>query len=615
MSAIHHNAFLTSLLAGSLPQTQTALEYLREFERKGQALPQESYHLVLHHLTVPTGQHQTTSHTRAQAWELFTHMRLNAYPLPDKSIYTLMIRTCADARDPQPERARDIWLEMTQEGDKIKPTRMEYDAIIRALCSTKDNYLEAFDMLREMLARHQDAVMVPFEDTPRSLWSAYVPTLETFTALLEGTKRAGDIERARWILSEMIGLVGSSIEVGQPMQSPDEELLSGVFMTYAAWKPKISRRGVKSKAPNNEVDMRLEAVNLDRLTEVVTDTQTESRPTSNSPRTSADAVREASAIFERVLLDIKAKQKGEVSFFAHPFVGVTLRTRMVNSDLSIHLEHAATSEAMYQIWNETWARIAELDPTVKPNGWSYMMLLERCASGRRKEETAVDKAFSASWGKRVWKQYIDWLASSPIGSRETTIESAITTKETHHPQIDRRKEWLVGLGPRQIERCWKSAIRLYALTNHTATSLALLQEFRRRYPAEDICERYDPYKVFGMATRIMDLTKMPEPDVPPHLLFADLDVLHQRLVRQDDFVGIARLKYITKEYEHSLLKRQSFRRKNVGVKRELDKYKSEVALVEQKTRKSISIHPPAEDEDMEDEWDDFVIERRQAWAT
>jgi len=504
---------------------------------------------------------------------------------------------------------------MTQEGNKVKPTRIEYDAIIRALCATKDNYLEAFDMLREMLARHQDAVMVPFEDTPRQLWSAYVPTLETFTALLEGTKRTGDIERARWILSELIGLVGSSIEVGQPMRGPEEELLSGVFMTYAAWKPKISRRGVKTKVRTSEVDTRLEAGNLDRLTAIDVDTTTEpSGPTSNTPRSSADAIREATAIFERVLLDVKAKQKGDKNFFAHPFIGVTLRARLVNSYLSIHLEHAANSEAMYRIWNETWIRCAEIDPTIKPNGWSYMMLLERCASGRRREETAVDKAFAASWGKRVWKQYIDWLASSPLGVTEVPNETAITKDQRQTPIIDRRKQWLAGLGPRQIERCWKSAIRLYALTNHTTTSLALLQEFRRRYPAKDIQEGYSPYKVFGMATRIMDLTKLSEPDVPPHLLFADLDVLHQRLVRQDDFAGIARLKFITKEYEHSLLKRQSFRRKNVGVKREFDKYKAEVALVEEETKKSISIHPPAEDEDMEDEWDEFVIERRQAWA-
>jgi len=615
MSVIQHNAFLTSLLAGSSPQIQTALEYLREFERKGQALPQESYHLVMKHLTVPTGRFQTTSHTRAQAWELFTHMRFNAHPLPDKSIYTLMIRTCGDARDPQPERARDLWLEMTQEGDKIKPTRVEYDAVIRALCATKDNYLEAFDMLREMLARHQDAVMVPFEDAPRQLWSAYVPTLETFTALLEGTKRAGDIERARWILSELIGLVGSSIEVGQPMQGPEEELLSSIFMTYAAWKPRISRRGVKTKSPTSEVDTRLEAGNLDRLTEIEVDTTEEtSRSTSNAPRTSADAIREATAIFERVLQDAKAKQRGEKNFFAHPFIGATLRTRLVNSYLSIHLEHAATSEAMYQTWSETWTRVAEIDPTVKPNGWSYMMLLERCASGRRKEETALDKAFAASWGKRVWKQYIDWLASSPVETIEPSTATAVAKKRQSPPPVDRRKEWLSGLGPRQIERCWKSAIKLYALTNHTTTSLALLQEFRRRYPAEQVQEGYDPYKVFGMATRIMDLTKMSEPDVPPHLLFADVDVLHQRLVRKDDHTGIARLKFITKEYEHSLLKRQSFRRKNVGVKRELDKYKAEVALVEEETKKSISIHPPAEDEDMEDEWDEFIIERRQAWA-
>ena len=98
-------------------------------------------------------------------------MRLKAHPIPTKQLYTTMIRTCGDPRDPQPERARDLWIEMTQEGNKVSPTREEYDAIIRALGSTKKDYLEAFELLRQMLAKHHDATFVPFEDTPKSICS------------------------------------------------------------------------------------------------------------------------------------------------------------------------------------------------------------------------------------------------------------------------------------------------------------------------------------------------------------------------------------------------------------------------------------------------------------
>ena len=624
---------MTSLLTSS---TQTALQYLREFEGQGQPLPQACYNHLLTHFTTSNSVRQSTAHTQALAWELFTHMRLHAHPVPDKAVYTTMIKACGDSRNPQPERARDLWTEMTTEGNEVKPARDEYDAIIRALGGTKGGYLEAFDLLREMLARHNEAVIAPFEDQARKLWSPHVPTLSTFNGLLEGTKRAGDIERARWVLSEFLGLVGSSIEIQQPMKGPEEEMLSNIFMTYAAWKPKVTRRGVRVKAAEDEMDIQLEAGNLERVTEAVTLSDDVERRSSRttSPTTSADALREASALFERILLDTKAKQQGETSFFVHPFAGVTLRTRLVNSYLSVWLEHAASTEDAYKAWARTWNKVEAVDASVKPNAWSYLMLLERCAAGRRKEETAEDKAMAAAWGKRVWKEYIDFVAASETlglatagsgaASATTVEETGVVVAELRTVLQGRRQRWLAGLGPRQIERCWKAIIRLYAMTNHTAMSLALLQEFQRRYPQSAITEDYQPLKLFALGSKFTDTTRTPDADVPPHLLFTDVDVLHQRLVRKEDWDGIARLKYITKEYEHELLKRRMFRRKNVGLVREKERYQKALGVgieAPQKGRKRVQVPEPADDDAMDAEWPRLETpeepgrEKRKPWAS
>lgn len=550
-------------------------------------------------------------------------MRLNAHPIPDKSIYSQMIRLCADPRLPEPERARDLWIEMTQEGNKVQPTRAEYDAIIRALCSTKHNYLEGFELLRQMLSKHHDVVLVPFEDRPKALWSAYVPTRETFAALLEGTKRAGDLERARWILSESIGLTGSSIEVGQPMEGPDEELLAGLFMTYAAWKPTISRRGLKTKkgleaesAEDSEGELQLHAENLDKLTgEIAVDNDhTVAEPSIyKGPRSAADAIREATAIFDRILSDVRATADGKRNFFEHPFNGVTLRTRLVNSYLSIHLEHAASTAAAYKAWNETWDQVAQVDPTVKPNGWSYTMLLERCAAGRRKDETSEDKSIALAWGKRVWQEYTEW--SPPIALPQAHPEiTSIVDNSTASPSLTPRQTWLAGLGPRQVEKCWKFAIKIYASTGHADTALALLREFRRRYPPQDIVDRYQPFELFTLESRVTDVTKLAEPEVPPHMLFNDLDVLHQHLVRKEDWDGTAKVKFIAKEYEHALVRRRADRVKNRGVAKELSGYRREQKLFDRAQEGMKSLPAPAEDHEMDDQWDDFVSERRQAWS-
>ena len=540
-------------------------------------------------------------------------MRLRAHATPSKEVYTTMISVCADARDPQPERARDLWMEMTTEGDKIQPTRREYDAIIRALGSTKADYLEAFDLFRQMLSQHHAAVLVPFEEQPRKLLSAYVPTLETFTALMEGTKRAGDIERARWILSELVGLVRSSIQLGQPMDGPDEELLSGIFMTYAAWKPKLSRRTFKLRdegklseealqevEADEEAGLGLDAANLEDLTAgsgVVADHHQPAARRHTSPKSSSEALREAEAIFERILFDAAARKAGDENGIAHPFTDVKLRTRLVNSYLSVHLEHAPNVAAAKRAWDETWARVQQIEPSAKPNGWSYVLLLDRCASAKRKGETADDKANMVRWGKMVWKEYLAWSASAPLAST-AELDSSTTAIAPHTPGMaaDKRLIWLAGLAAREVEKCWKAAIKLYAMTDHTMEGMKILEDFHKTYPSADITRTYTPLTDAGVESRMTDFTALVEPDVPPHLVFQDLDVLHQRLVRKEDFAGVGFVKRIASEYEAALFKRRKFRRKNIGVERERQRTKQAEHKMRQQGSSRARMAPPVAEE-------------------
>jgi hypothetical protein len=61
-----------------------------------------------------------------------------------------------------------------------------------------------------------------------------------------------------------------------------------------------------------------------------------------------------------------------------------------------------------------------------------------------------------------------------------------------------------------------------------------------------------------------DPTTVPEADVPPHLLFKDVDVLHQRLVRDERYKEVGTVKWVCQGYEAALAKRRRWRLEGVG---------------------------------------------------
>lgn len=555
------------------PLIYPAAEVLSGLASVGTPMPQSAYNILLKHLTSSN----PTSQTRALAWDLLANMRLTAHPTPSREIYSTMIAACAASRDPQPERARDLWIEMTDSLNGIIPERTEYDAIIRALSSTKKTYLEGFDLYRQMMAKHAEATFVPFDEANRDFerWSKYVPTAETFCALLEGTKRAGDLSRARWVLNEAVRLQASGL--GKGWRGADEELLSGLFMTYASWTPVVKRTAVKqtlapsrsddgesntpavtADEPNLDVPLRGIDVGLREPTPGHEDQaiETPSSPTHSAPQTSADALREADALFDQILVDSAGDQSSH-----GPFSGVRLSSRLVNSYLSVHLAHSPNIPKARQTWDQTWETCTQRG--VKPTGWSFMQVLERCSAGIQGE----DRPLAVSWGQETWSKYTAFATDHGIDLGSLSELPSSSTLQA----IEKKRLYLSGLDPRQLERSFRSIIRLLALSPSTPISepLSILARFHTLFPPSAILRTYTPTPVTPFQIRMTDPTATPESDIPPVLLWNDMNVVHQRLAREGRWKDIKWLTWVCKSYEVALRRRRKWRLKNkdqVGLK-------------------------------------------------
>lgn len=530
--------------------TEAALKLLTSAEDMGQPFPQSSYNIVLTRLIDGTPTELPDARTRAQALDLFAHMRFSAHPSPTRELYTTMIRSCGAPQDPQPERARDLWLEMT-ETDEIQPTANEYNAIIRALGSTKTDYLEAYDLLRQMLSMHEEATSIPFEGRTNKL-SPWVPTVETFSALLEGTKRAGDLDRARWVLNEMVDLARAGSFSGHPgLQGPDEEMMSHIFQTYAAWRPRIRRGDVKPKAAAEETPEAAED-DVQESADVVEAEEAEPEGPSG-PSSRADALREATALFEA----IRDASAPFVSSGENPFREVKMTTRLINSYLSVHYNHSNLEDAR-KMFQETWKACETTQPlpgqhAVLPNGYTYLGVLERCARGGLRKQ---DRGLAQEWGWEAWTAWQRWS------------ELANAALPASNPR-NHRKRFLLGLGERQVEKVWVAAIRLAAIGDDTGKALDLLSEFVRQYPPGEVLGSYSPYVPPALAIRMTTPDMIGEPRVPPHILFRDVDVLHNKLVRDENWDGVRKITWACNAYEKSLAKRRKWRRRGVGVAREI----------------------------------------------
>ncbi|KAF8621462.1 hypothetical protein AX15_007757 [Amanita polypyramis BW_CC] len=413
---LHVKAHLLATPTDAIPTT--ALQVLHSYELKSHPAPIKTYTSTITSLFS-----KPSSLAHAQAWDLFSHMRYVAHPEPDVLLYRLMIRACAtpitSSRSSEPERALDLWTEMTVDRQVI-PTADTYNAVILACAkSGLRRYVnEAFRLAKEMLDSHRDA---------RGR-VAFRPDRKTFCALLEGAKRVGDLARARWILAEMVrgvGPDGHSLD-GEVDASINEEVMMHVFHAYAAYNPPFVRSiAPLAKGDTNDLslDESVQAENVSEESENVLNTSdgVDSGPpvpedpypafTHIPPQSRQEVVHEVRTLFHRILADAE----GQVSRHdwddtmpsERKFQHVTLTTRLINSYLSVFYRHSSLEKSREIFW-KVYDKLG-----VERSARSYVDALERCGRARKGRERQVAYQFA----RELWAKWETMEQSMQDGDR------------------------------------------------------------------------------------------------------------------------------------------------------------------------------------------------------
>jgi hypothetical protein len=328
-----------------------------------------------------------SSVAHAQAWDLFAHMRYVAHPQPDALLFTQMIHACALPTPAEPERALDLFTEMTVDR-RIAPTAGAYNAVILACARSgaKAYVNEAFRLAKEMLDAHRDA---------RGR-GAFSPDSRTFGALLEGAKRIGDLGRARWILAEMVEAARQNDDV-----VVDERIMTHVFHAYAAYKPPFKRSMARLVPDSDKHDTEPIEEEAASSTSSPVEASSESQEPSFAhlpPQSSAEVIGEARALFSRIAPQTRGTSDTTPPASLPAFPDVHLTPRLLNAYLSVFYAHASLETA-----HEAFSTVFAQQYGVQKNAHTLVEALERCARQHKQKRTSavVGKFAEETWGEFV----------------------------------------------------------------------------------------------------------------------------------------------------------------------------------------------------------------------
>ncbi|KAF8440053.1 hypothetical protein L210DRAFT_3630860 [Boletus edulis BED1] len=535
-----------------------ALAVLHKYEASGHFAPIKSYTRVISALfnvqTCPSSEPRLgRAAAQAQAWDLFAHMRYVAHRVPDDHLYALMIRACGSSSPPEPERALDLWMEMQENG--VKPTRGAYEAVIRVCGRAGPEWLgEGTRLAREM--------SVPISDSGRER---------------ESTVRAGNLQKARWILAEAVR--GNGHGASGEDSIVDAELMTHIFHTYVSYKPPFRRETTRlidcdaastAEASTNESQAEVVSIHRDPPPHVSTEqTQdvfpdvpaenVESIPSFSRlpPQTSFDIIAEVQALFSRILEDRSLSL--EEARRPHP-------RWLARGHASIE----TSQEAFDSLFNDSLGT-----QVCYPDGYTYVSALERCAIAR-----VEDRQVASRWAENIWRR---WEETEAKGVRDGKGN--------------------VGSFARLIEKAHAAMRRVLVLSGDVDGALALLRSFVSRYPPNAVLQPADSQLVsldtlsiampggsslisksttvqlfakppilstrtaltnpassaLSTARPLVRLTSVvvPKDDrVPPVIGFSDVDLLHARLAEQRKIKDLGYIKWVCMAYGNAMKKRR-----------------------------------------------------------
>ncbi|KAF6750346.1 hypothetical protein DFP72DRAFT_1013406 [Ephemerocybe angulata] len=540
----HIQAHITSTPSTLIPLS--ALDLIHTYENRNTPAPMETYNATISALL-----HRPSSIARAQAWDLFSHMRYVAHPDPSVPLYTTMIKACAyplkSSLASEPEKAVDLWTEMTVD-HALTPTVASYNAVILACArsGTKEFVGEAFRIARQMLDSHRDA----------EGRSAYRPDRKTFCALLEGAKRLGDLARVRWILAEMTRRrEGEGMEEGERVNAPvdaevDEEVMVHVFNAYAAYNPpfvkaktvvlKDNSPVAKARSQGASPGQTAKADEADTSTSTTTDI-VDDAPVAFAhipPQTHGEVIQEVEFLF----LSIKESQPTASTTSSTPsnnsqakFRSVQITPRLITAYLSVFYNHAPL-QTSYALFRSIFEDVGIPTRPVR----AYVELLERLANARKTRDGS-ERRLALAFAEEVWAEWAALEAGGGMGMGK---------------RIDART----------IERANVALVRVYVLNHQPDKAMDIIRAFAARYPPQAV--RVPPPKPMIRSTKMMlgtgdtritrplvrmtGATEVGDDYVPPVLMWRDVEALHHKLVACGKTKDIKYLGWVTKAYEWAL---------------------------------------------------------------
>ncbi|KAG1777919.1 hypothetical protein EV702DRAFT_1098460 [Suillus placidus] len=607
--ALHGNierfeGFMTNILTGKPSETQRdlhiksylrdpdvfasrafptrAIDLLHKYEASGLYPPMKSYTRIISSLfsVRPSPSPPSISSTsdiplgrlaaNSQAWDLFAHMRYVVHPTPDAYLYALMIRACASAPlSPEPERALDLWTEMLDAG--IAPTKGAYDAVIRACAKAGGEWVsEAIRFARQMRdCFGGGSNEVGGEDLQG------VGGPRTWAALLDGCKRVGDLGRARWILAEAVRAEGLN-----------EEMMQHMFHAYAAYKPPFKRgttrivddRAVVAPAALTDQEEPLASATegSSDLPSVSADVSSDSNANSTDlshidtipsfshlpPQSPGEVIAEARTLFDRILQDTNPTSRSSSNMPLGPLAGkfnVTLTPRLLNAYMSVYYSHASIESA-----RDVFETLFSCGIGFMGDSRTYVDALEKCAFSRPRERDLAGK-----WVDELWTRWEELERGWVNGVTETTMTA------------------------RLVERAHTAVRRVHLLNNNVDRAIALVRTFLSRYPPTALLpparnqtsaqvdapslvitnkctiNLFAKPPILSTRTILGNSSAPPRPlvrltsaigpldeRVPPLLSFADVELLHARLVEQGRAKEVGFLKWVCKAYEGALRTRR-----------------------------------------------------------
>ncbi|BGP38774.1 hypothetical protein JCM10449v2_002711 [Rhodotorula kratochvilovae] len=584
LSVTAHHHLLTSILPS---HPELAVRHLHSMEASGHTPLLATYTAVTQRLLSPA----SPPHLVRQGWDLFSHTRLVAYPVPDVPLFATMIQACSHGAHPSPERAIDLFTEMADD-KRLAPSELAYNGVIRACAreGSQEYYFEALRFVRRMLDEH------------------VAPSRHTFHALLEGAKRHGDLARARWVLVKMVGVGGDA--------APNETTLALVLQTYAAFrppgsrarhapKPEVAAPGGAANPPGEREGARpderarpspvLEAKEdpaalpliplgegADASTLKVIEMLGEASLfyPGPLPQTSAEVAAEARNLMLQVVdaavLAPSSPASSNGPARAPPregmFPGAAPSTFLINAYLAVLNSHAPFASS-FDLFRGAFAAAG-----VEKNRFSYEIMLRRCEIGD------VDTTRVAA-AKEVWEEWVRWseaplppYADEPALEEMEADEQELWRERKRGEEDEWAKERRSG---RHVGKMWGGLIRVLAKAYKEDEALAVLQRFVQTYPPTSLRSPILPPPSLASAAPSSRPPAIAFPAVPvrlssplypetspsldplraPHLTFSDLALLHKRLADVEDERGLALVKWAAKSYEGSMrMARRSERR-------------------------------------------------------